>query len=92
MSMETSMDKIKNLHGWLKKNELIFISIRILATYLICLMIVQHTYIYTRGLSPTDGFAIIVISLLVTYKILLYAIVPGLMSYWLFQKLLQEER
>ena len=70
----------------------IFISMRIFIIYVVCLTVSQYTYIFTKGLSPNDLFSIIVIAILVAYRFFLFAIVPGLLSYWLLGRLLRLEK
>jgi len=79
--------EIRKIRAWLKKHKRPAMCIRILVVYLVCLMIAKYSVIFEQGLFGSNIWGRIVIVIIMFYRFLSIAFVPGILILWISEKL-----
>ena len=70
---------------WLKKYRRPLTCLRFLLIYWIFLLIAKHSSVFNTGMVPEDKWTVLVVSIVVIFRFLCIAFVPGILVLWIFE-------
>ncbi len=77
----------KQIKIWLKKYKRPLTSLRFLLIYWIFLLIAKYSSVFKTGMVPEDKWTVLVVSIVVIFRFLCIAFVPGILVLWIFELL-----